>query len=159
MALTIDGRAPRAGEIFRNPGLAGTFRTVAEGGKKAFYEGEIATDIAAAVQAAGGALSERDLAEHRSTWDEPISTVYRGIRVWECPPNGQGLAALLALNLLEGFDLAALASARPGAAAPGDRSDAAGLCRRALVRGRSRSSARRRLKPCSPKSTPPSGAS
>ncbi len=108
MALTIDGRAPRAGEIFRNPDLARTLRIVAEGGKQAFYEGEIAGDIAAAVRASGGVLSEEDLAEHRSTWDEPISTVYRGIRLWECPPNGQGLAALLALNLLEGFDLAGL---------------------------------------------------
>ena len=108
MALTIDGRAPRAGEIFRNKDLAATFRAVAEGGKKAYYEGQIATDIASAVRASGGALSERDLAEHFSTWDAPVSTVYRGIRVWECPPNGQGLAALIALNLLEGFDLAAL---------------------------------------------------
>lgn len=113
LALTIDGRAPRAGEIFRNPDLAHTFRIVAEGGKKAFYQGEIARDIASAVQLSGGLLSEQDLAEHVSAsgpsiWDEPISTLYRGIRVWECPPNGQGLAALLALNLLEAFDLAAL---------------------------------------------------
>lgn len=108
LALTIDGRAPRTGEIFRNPGLANTFRIVAEGGKKAYYEGSIAADIAAAVQASGGVMDEADLAAHGSTWDAPISAMYRGIRVWECPPNGQGLAALLALNLLEGFDLAAL---------------------------------------------------
>ncbi len=108
MALTIDGRAPRAGEIFRNPDLACTLQIVAEGGKKAYYEGEIARDIAEAVRASGGVLSEEDLAAHRSTWDEPVSTVYRGVRLWECPPNGQGLAALLALNLLEGFDLAGL---------------------------------------------------
>ncbi len=108
LALTIDGRAPRAGEIFRNPGLARTLRIVAEGGKAAFYEGEIAHDIAAAVQASGGVLNEQDLAEHRSTWDQPISTTYRGIRLWECPPNGQGLAALLALNILEAFDLQTL---------------------------------------------------
>ena len=113
LALTIDGRAPRAGEIFRNPDLARTFRIVAEGGKQAYYEGEIARDIAAAVQASGGVLSEQDLAEHKSTWDEPISTVYRGIRVWECPPNGQGLAALLALNLLEAFDLGNMAPLGP----------------------------------------------
>ena len=105
-ALTIDGRAPNAGEIFRNPGLARTFRAVAEGGKDAYYKGEIAQSIARVVGRAGGVLSAADLAAHTSTWDEPISTTYRDIRVWECPPNGQGLAALMALNLLEGFDLA-----------------------------------------------------
>lgn len=104
--LTLGGRAPRAGEIFRNPGLARTFRVVAEGGRDAYYKGEIARAIAQVVQAAGGVLTEDDLAAHTSTWDTPISTVYRGLRVWECPPNGQGLAALLALNVLEGFDLA-----------------------------------------------------
>lgn len=106
--LLLDGRAPRPGEIFRNPGMARTLRTVAEHGKKGFYEGEPARAIAAAVQSAGGCLSEADLAEHRSTWETPISTVYRDLRVWECPPNGQGLAALLALNLVGGFDLASL---------------------------------------------------
>jgi len=108
LELTIDGRAPRPGEIFRNPGLARTLQMVAEGGKAAFYQGEIARDIATAVQASGGVLDEQDLAEHRSTWEEPISTTYRGIRLWECPPNGQGLTALLALNILEAFDLRGL---------------------------------------------------
>jgi gamma-glutamyltranspeptidase / glutathione hydrolase len=107
-ALTVAGRAPRAGEIFRNPGLARTFRLVAEGGREAFYEGPMAACIANAVQTAGGLLSARDLANHCSTWDDPISTTYRGLRVWECPPNGQGLTALVALNVLEGFDLKAL---------------------------------------------------
>ncbi len=105
-AFTIDGRAPRAGEIFRNPGLARTLRVIAEGGKEAFYRGEIAESIACVVQQAGGVMTTADLAAHTSTWDEPISTVYRGTRVWECPPNGQGLAALSALNLLEGYPLA-----------------------------------------------------
>jgi gamma-glutamyltranspeptidase/glutathione hydrolase len=104
----IEGRAPRAGEIFRNPGLGQTLRKIAEGGQAAFYQGEIAEAIAQAVQAAGGCLSVEDLAAHQSTWDEPVSTTYRGVRIWECPPNGQGMAALLALNILEGFDLAAL---------------------------------------------------
>jgi gamma-glutamyltranspeptidase/glutathione hydrolase len=108
LALTVDGRAPRAGEIFRNPGLARTLRAVAEGGREAFYRGQIAESIASAVQAAGGVLSLDDLAAHCSTWDEPISTTYRGLRIWECPPNGQGLTALLALNVLEGFDLGGL---------------------------------------------------
>ncbi len=108
LELTIDGRAPRPGEIFRNPGLARTFQRVAQGGKSSFYTGEVAAAIAAAVQAAGGCLTEEDLSQHHSTWEEPISVVYRGLRVWECPPNGQGLAALLGLNLLEGFDLSEL---------------------------------------------------
>ena len=103
--LTLDGRAPRAGEIFRNPGLARTFRLVAEGGKDAYYRGPIAESIVRVLRDAGGVMSLDDLATHTSTWDTPISTTYRGYRVWECPPNGQGLAALLALNLLEGFDL------------------------------------------------------
>jgi gamma-glutamyltranspeptidase/glutathione hydrolase len=107
-ALTINGRGPRAGEVFHNPGLARTFRAVAEGGKDAFYTGEIARGIADVVQRAGGVLTMEDLAEHESTWDEPISIAYRDVRVWECPPNGQGLTALLALNILEGFDLSAL---------------------------------------------------
>ena len=106
--LTIDGRAPRAGEIFRNPGLARTLTAVAEGGKNAFYEGEIAEAIAQVVQDAGGCLDVEDLGRHTSTWETPISTVYKQLRIWECPPNGQGLTALLALNILEGFDLASL---------------------------------------------------
>ena len=101
--LTIEGRAPRPGEIFRNPGLGRTLKKVVEGGKAAFYEGDIAVDLAATVQQAGGCLSLDDLAGHTSAWEQPISTDYRGVRVWECPPNGQGLAALLALNILEGF--------------------------------------------------------
>ena len=108
MELMIDGRTPRAGEIFRNLGLARTLRRIAEGGKVAFYQGEIAESIAGVVQQAGGCLCEEDLAAHSSSWEQPISTTYRNIRVWECPPNGQGLAALLALNLLEGFDIASL---------------------------------------------------
>lgn len=105
--LSIDGRAPTAGERFRNPGLARTLRAIAGGGPRAFYEGEIADAIVKAIAGAGGVMSRADLAGHKSTWEEPISTVYRGIRVWECPPNGQGITALLALNILEGFELRA----------------------------------------------------
>ena len=108
LELTIDGRSPRPGEIFRNPGLACTLRKVAEEGKPAFYQGEIAEAIANIVQTSGGCLTVDDLAAHHSTWEEPISTTYGGVRIWECPPNGQGLAALLALNILEDFDLAVL---------------------------------------------------
>ncbi len=107
LALTIGGRGPRAGEIFHNPGLARTFRTIAEGGKEAYYKGDIAQSIARVIQEAGGVMTVEDLAAHESTWDTPVSTVYRAVRVWECPPNGQGLAALLALNVLEGFELSA----------------------------------------------------
>jgi gamma-glutamyltranspeptidase/glutathione hydrolase len=106
--MTLDGRGPRAGEIFRNPGLARTLTRVAQGGRRAFYEGELAEAMVSALDGAGGCMRLEDLAAHTSTWETPISVSYRGYRVHECPPNGQGLTALLALNLLEGFDLAAL---------------------------------------------------
>ena len=108
----IDGRAPRAGEIFRQPNLARTLRTLANGGRDAFYKGEIAKAIVDYCEKNGGYLSLADLAAQKSEWVEPISTNYRGYTVYEIPPNGQGLTALLALNILEGFDLAAL-SAQP----------------------------------------------
>jgi gamma-glutamyltranspeptidase/glutathione hydrolase len=111
--LTIEGRGPHPGEIFRNPGLARTLRRIASNGKAVFYQGEIAEAIAGAVQSTGGCLSLADLATHHSTWDEPISTIYRGVRIWECPPNGQGLAALLGLNILEGFNLASMEALSP----------------------------------------------
>lgn len=108
--LTIDGREPHPGEIYRNPGLARTFETIARGGKSAYYQGEIAEAIVSVMKEAGGTMSADDLASHISTWEEPISVTYRGLRVYECPPNGQGITALIALNILEGFDLASLES-------------------------------------------------
>jgi gamma-glutamyltranspeptidase / glutathione hydrolase len=108
--MTIDGRGPEPGEIFRNPGLARTFSLIAQKGKQAFYEGVIGEAIVEVLKQAGGRMTGADLAAHVSTWESPISVSYRGLRVHECPPNGQGLAALLALNILEGFDLTALAS-------------------------------------------------
>jgi gamma-glutamyltranspeptidase / glutathione hydrolase len=111
--LTIDGRAPKAGEIFRNPGLARTFEAVARGGASAFYQGDIAESIVSVLKDAGGGMTLDDLASHVSTWEEPISVAYRGLRVYECPPNGQGITALIALNLLEGFDLASLETLSP----------------------------------------------
>lgn len=108
--LTMDGRAPRAGEIFRNPNLARTFELIAHRGASAFYQGEIAEAIVGVIKEAGGCMSLDDLASHTSTWEEPISVDYRGYRVYECPPNGQGITALIALNILDGFDLSALAS-------------------------------------------------
>jgi gamma-glutamyltranspeptidase/glutathione hydrolase len=103
--LTIDRRAPNPGEIFRNPNFARTLQRIAEKGPEAFYLGEIAEAIVSVIQHAGGVLDEEDLASHHSTWEEPISTTYRGFQIWECPPNGQGLVALMALNILEGFNI------------------------------------------------------
>jgi gamma-glutamyltranspeptidase/glutathione hydrolase len=99
------GRAPREGEVFRNPGLARTYEAIASGGRDAFYRGEIADALVAFSKQVGGFFSKEDLAGHRSEWVEPISTTYRGVEVWELPPPGQGLAALQMLNLLEGSDL------------------------------------------------------
>lgn len=99
------GRAPRKGEIFKNPGLARTYRTIAREGRDAFYRGEIARTIGAFMKRNGGFLSYSDLAAHRSDWVEPVSTDYRGYDVWELPPNGQGIAALQMLNILEGYDI------------------------------------------------------
>lgn len=107
--LTIDGRAPRASELFRNPNLARTLELVAGGGREAFYQGEIAEAIVRVIREAGGCMSLDDLAAHTSTWEQPISVSYHGLRVYECPPNGQGITALIALNILEGFDLGSLA--------------------------------------------------
>jgi len=106
--LTIDGRGPNPGETFRNPGLARTLRAIAAGGKKAYYEGPIAEAIVNVLQAAGGCLSLEDLATHESTWEQSASVTHGGLRIHECPPNGQGITALMALNLLEGFDLAGM---------------------------------------------------
>jgi gamma-glutamyltranspeptidase/glutathione hydrolase len=102
------GRAPREGEIFRNPALARAYRALADRGRSAFYDGPIAESIVAFSRAHGGYFTADDLARHASTWVEPISTVYRGVTVHELPPSGQGLAVLQMLNILERFDLAAM---------------------------------------------------
>ena len=106
--LPVNGRAPRMGEVVRLPELGRSLQAIAEGGSEAFYNGDIAKAIANFVQGLGGWLTEQDLSEHHSDWDEPISTDYRGVQVWECPPNGQGIAALIALNIAEGFDIAGM---------------------------------------------------
>jgi gamma-glutamyltranspeptidase/glutathione hydrolase len=106
----IDGRAPRPGELFRQPNLARTLRTLADGGRGAFYKGPIAQAIADYMKANGGFITMEDLAATKSDWVQPISTNYRGYQVYEIPPNGQGITALIALNILEGFDLAAMRS-------------------------------------------------
>jgi len=103
-----DGVAPAKGDIFKNPALARTYRLLGEQGRDAFYTGEVARKLAAYMEANGGFLSYDDLAEHRSNWVEPVSSSYRGYDVYELPPNTQGIAALQLLNILEGFDLAAM---------------------------------------------------
>ncbi|MCF7222912.1 gamma-glutamyltransferase [Marilutibacter chinensis] len=98
-------RAPRTGEMWRNPNLADTLQQIADGGRDAFYKGGIARTIDAYFKASDGFLSYEDLASHEGEWVEPVSTNYRGYDVWELPPNGQGIAALQILNILEGYDL------------------------------------------------------
>jgi len=103
-----DGRAPAAGQVVRLPGLANTLQAIADGGPDAFYSGPVADAIVTTLQEVGGLMTRDDLKAHRSTWDEAISTGYRGVTVYECPPNGQGMVALEALNIVAGDDVAAL---------------------------------------------------
>jgi gamma-glutamyltranspeptidase / glutathione hydrolase len=102
----INGHAPRVGEIFRNSDLARSLELVASGGRNAYYEGEIADRIVALSANLGGTMSAEDLAGYSSEWVEPISTTYHGWTVYEIPPNGQGIAALQMLNIMETFPLA-----------------------------------------------------
>jgi gamma-glutamyltranspeptidase/glutathione hydrolase len=104
----VDGRAPEAGEVLRLPVLAETLKAIAANGPEAFYGGRIAQDIVTTVRARGGTLTLENLAEHRGEVVTPIATSYRGFDIVELPPNGQGLTALIMLNILERFDLAAL---------------------------------------------------
>jgi gamma-glutamyltranspeptidase/glutathione hydrolase len=103
-----DGKAPTKGEVFRNPLLANTLDKIVKGGRNEFYQGSIARTIDSFMKKQGGFLSYDDLARHHSEWVEPVSTNYRGYDVWELPPNGQGIAALQMLNILEGYDLASM---------------------------------------------------
>jgi len=100
-----DGRAPSAGRLFRQPDLAQSFRLIAEQGADAFYQGELAQRIVRSLQQAGGLLTEDDFAAHTSDWVEPLRTTYHGYEVTELPPNTQGIATLMILNLIEGMDL------------------------------------------------------
>ena len=103
-----DDRAPRTGEVLRQPHLARTYRQLAREGRDAFYRGPIARTITDYVQRVGGVLSLEDMQRHHSDWVEPISTNYRGYDVYEFPPNSQGVAALEMLNIIEGYDLKSL---------------------------------------------------
>jgi gamma-glutamyltranspeptidase/glutathione hydrolase len=102
------GHAPKKGDIFRNPMLADSLEKIGAGGRDVFYKGELADVIDGFARRVGCFLRKRDLAEHASTWVEPVSVNYRGYDVWELPPNGQGIAALQMLNILEGYDLKSL---------------------------------------------------
>ena len=111
--MTIDGRAPEVGELWKNPNLANTLERIANQGRDVFYKGEIAYTIADYMQANGGFLSYEDLASHSSEWVEPLSVNYRGYDVWELPPNGQGIAALQILNIIENFNVSEMGFGSP----------------------------------------------
>lgn len=102
------GRAPRKGEIFKNPGLADTYEALAREGRDVFYKGRVADTISRFMKREGGYLSLDDLASHTSEWVEPLSVSYRGYDIWELPPNGQGITVLEMLNILEGYDIGAM---------------------------------------------------
>ena len=104
----INGKAPAAGDVFKNPKLAASLEQIAKGGRDVFYKGAIAKAIADDMQRRNGLITAKDLADHHADWVEPLSTTYRGYQVLELPPNTQGIAALEMLNIMEGFDLKAL---------------------------------------------------
>ena len=106
--MLINGRAPGAGELMKNPTLARSLREVVEHGKAGFYEGRVAEAIIELLQLKGGTMTLEDLKRHQTTFDEPITVNYRGVDVWEIPPNGQGITALIALNIVEGYNLSKL---------------------------------------------------
>ena len=106
--FTVDGRAPRKGEIWTHPALATTLERLGKEGRDLFYRGEFAERMAAFLAEHDGLLTYEDFATHRSEWVEPVSVTYRGVEVWELPPNGQGITALEMLNILEGYDLRAM---------------------------------------------------
>jgi gamma-glutamyltranspeptidase / glutathione hydrolase len=103
-----DGRMPAKGEIFRNPYLANTYEEIARNGRDSFYKGEIARIIEMYIKENGGFMSYNDMADHKSEWVDPVSANYRGYDVWQLPPNGQGIAVLQILKILEGYDIASM---------------------------------------------------
>lgn len=111
--FTIDGRAPRAGELWKNPNYADTLEMLIQEGRDGFYKGEMARRIGEYMASHGGFLSYEDLASHQGNWVDPVSTNYRGYDVWQIPPNGQGIAGLQILNILEAFDLSSYGFGSP----------------------------------------------
>jgi gamma-glutamyltranspeptidase / glutathione hydrolase len=107
------GKSPSKGEIFKNPYLANTLEKIVKGGRNEFYRGSIAKTIDAFMKKNGGYLSYDDLSRHHSEWVDPVKTTYRGYEIWELPPNGQGIATLQMLNILEGYDLASMGFGSP----------------------------------------------
>jgi gamma-glutamyltranspeptidase/glutathione hydrolase len=107
------GQVPSVGQLFKNPALAASYREFAKNGRDAFYRGRIAQRLAEYSKQMGGLLTLDDLASHTSTWIEPVHTTYRGVAVYELPPNGQGIAALQMLNILEGYDIASMGPQSP----------------------------------------------
>ncbi len=108
-----DGKTPAQGEVFKNQALANSLKQIAKGGRDAFYNGKIAKEIEVYMANNGGYLKASDLKEHRSEWVEPVSTNYRGYDLWELPPNGQGIAALQMLNILEEYDIKSMGYGSP----------------------------------------------
>ncbi len=102
--FSIEGQAPKKGDVFKNPNLANTYQMIADEGRDIFYNGPIAESISKFIQVQGGFLCRDDFAMHQSEWVEPVSSEYRGYKLWELPPNGQGITALIMLNILEGFE-------------------------------------------------------
>jgi len=111
---TPGNRVPYKGMVFKNPALATTYRKIAMGGRAVFYKGAVAKEISRFMKEHGGFLTASDLAVHESEWIAPVSSTYRGHTVWELPPNGQGIAALQMLNILEAYDLKKLGFGSPG---------------------------------------------
>lgn len=108
-----NGKAPAEGEIFKNPALGNTLEKIARGGREAFYKGDIAKGVDSFMKKVGGFLSFKDFADHTSSWVEPEATTYRGYKVWELPPNGQGITVLQMLNILEQFDFSKISYGSP----------------------------------------------
>ena len=101
----INGKTPSKGEVFKNPDLANTLKIISSKGRDGFYNGSVANTISKFMAEQGGFLDKDDLNSHKSTWIEPVSSSYRGYDIWELPPNGQGIAALQILNIMEGYDV------------------------------------------------------
>ena len=122
-----NGQPPAVGESFKNPQLADTYEQIAQGGRDAFYRGEIARKIVAFSEANGGYFTMADFEDHTSAWVEPVGTNYRGYDIWEVPPNSSGILALMILNIMEGYDIASPRPQQRGGDSPLHRGEEAGL--------------------------------
>ena len=151
-----DGKPIRFGDIFKNPDLARVYEILGRDGAAAFYQGEIAERIVKFSQAVGGQFSLRDFRDHKANWVEPVSSSYRGYDVWEIPPNGQGIATLQILNMLETFDIGVAQAELRRTPAPVHRGQEAGLRgsgrllrRHGFRQGAARRNSSRRITPAS----------